>query len=270
MTRTLALLITLAFAASTARAGEDTTPTADEIKQAQARLGEYLKTIKGAEAARVTALGSDGMGPTFRDHVLFGVMFPQYPVARVAPPPLSSSNVVAVPKKKDGKPVPITDAKSLEKFFKEHGQEVKQGAAAEQTLMAWLRASAELNQDGFYQFTVKADAPKVDGGTVTVTGSAPVDPKNGDKGQIMAALSFKDGKMLEAATDVKLSPGPRPRCQATKLLDPDPIVRQMAEDSIRVMGSAAKPYLDEQRAKASAELREAIDRVWKRIVEEGR
>ena len=55
------------------------------------------------------------------------MLFPQYPVARVAPEPLKSSNVVAVPKKKDGKPVPITDVKELEKFFKENARPVKNG-----------------------------------------------------------------------------------------------------------------------------------------------
>jgi hypothetical protein len=44
----------------------------------------------------------------------------------------------------------------------------------------------------------------------------------------------------------------------------------MAEQSIRVMGSAAKPYLDEQRAKAPRELCAAIDRVWAQIIAEGR
>jgi hypothetical protein len=42
----------------------------------------------------------------------------------------------------------------------------------------------------------------------------------------------------------------------------------MAEKDILVMGSAAKGYLDEQRAKASPELRRAIDRVWRRILDE--
>jgi hypothetical protein len=267
MIRILTLLTALAFTAGAARADEP--KVSEDVKAAQERLAEYLKGIKGAQAAGVTPL-ADGTAETFPDHVLFSVLFPQYPVARVAPPPLSSSNVVAVPKKKDGKPVPITDAKALEKFVKENARAVKTAADGETAMKAWLRASAELNQDGFYKFTIKSEAGKVTGDVVTVTGTAPVDQKNGDKGQIMAALSFKDGKMLEAATDVKLSPGPRPICQATKLLDPDPIVRRMAEDSIRMMGSRAKPYLDEQRAKASAELREAIDRVWKRILEEGR
>src|SRR5262249_13869735 len=99
---------------------------------------------------------------------------------------------------------------------------------------------------------------------------APVDPAGGNKGEVKATLTFKEGKLTAADTKVSLSPGVRPICQATKLLDPDPIVRGMAEQSIRVMGSAAKPYLDEQRAKASPELRAAIDRMWEKIVAEKR
>ena len=106
--RTPALLAALALAATAARADEPKSPTADEVKAAQERLTEYLKGIKGAEAARVTPLTADGVGATFPDHVVFAVIFPQYPVARVAPAPLKSANVIAVPKKKDGKPVPVT------------------------------------------------------------------------------------------------------------------------------------------------------------------
>src|SRR6185295_8902288 len=107
-------------------------------------------------------------------------------------------------------------------------------------------------------------------GTITANGTVSVDPKNGDKGDIKATLTFKDGVLATAETKVNLTPGMRPRCQATRLLDADPIVRGMAEDSIRMMGSTAKPYLDEQRAKASAQLRAAIDRAWAKIVAEGR
>ena len=64
--------------------------------------------------------------------------------------------------------------------------------------------------------------------------------------------------------------GVRPICQATKLLDPDPVVRQMAEDAILVMGKAADEYLSEQRARATPALREAIDRIWQRILIEDR
>ena len=68
----------------------------------------------------------------------------------------------------------------------------------------------------------------------------------------------------------KLKPGPRPICHATKLLDPDPVVRAIVEQDLLIMGRAAKPYLDEQRAKASPELQQAIDRIWQRILNEGR
>jgi hypothetical protein len=43
----------------------------------------------------------------------------------------------------------------------------------------------------------------------------------------------------------------------------------MAEQDLLVMGRAAKPYLDEQRAIASPELRDEIDRVWQQILREG-
>jgi hypothetical protein len=271
MTRALALLTALAVSLGSARAADEPQgPTADEVKAAQENVTEYLKGIKGAEAARVAPLTVGGGGETFPDHVLFSVLFPLYPVARIAPEPLASANVVAVPKKKDGKPVPITDVKKLEAFFKENARPVKTAAEGEAAVKAWLRCAAELNQDGFYRFTLKTDAPRAEGGTVTGSGTAPVDPQGGNKGEIKATLTFKDGKLATAETKANLTPGPRPICQASKLLDPDPIVRRMAEDSIRVMGSAAKPYLDEQRAKATPELKAAIDRIWARIQKEGR
>lgn len=262
------ILPVLFVLASPVAGADDPKPPADEeVKAAQARVAEFLKAIKGAEAARVAALTGDGIAATFPDHYLVAVMFPQYPVARVAPEPLRSSNVVAVPRRKDGKPTPVTDLKELEKFFRENARPVRSGADAEATATAWLRAAAELNQDGFYKFTVKAE--RSDDAT-KAAGTAAVDPQGGNKGEIKATLTFKDGKPATVETTVKLLPGPRPICQATKLLDPDPIVRRMAEDAILVMGSAAKPYLDEQRAKATAELRGAIDRIRARIVAEDR
>ena len=36
------------------------------------------------------------------------------------------------------------------------------------------------------------------------------------------------------------------------------------------MGHMVKPYLDEIRAKSTPKLRQAIDRIWQRIVDEGR
>ena len=44
----------------------------------------------------------------------------------------------------------------------------------------------------------------------------------------------------------------------------------MAEQDILVMGRAAKPYLDEIRVKAKPKLKQAIDRIWRQIVDKGR
>ena len=54
---------------------------ADDAADADAKVKEYLKGIKGAEAARVTPLTGDGMKEAFPDHTLFGVLFPLYPIA---------------------------------------------------------------------------------------------------------------------------------------------------------------------------------------------
>jgi hypothetical protein len=268
--RLLFLLVALGFPTNPARAAEPKAPTDEELKAAQARVTDSLKKIEGADAGRVAPLSGDGLAATFPDHILFTLAFPQYPVARLAPAPFGPANVIAVPRK-DGAIVVISTAKELEGFFKASARAVKTEAEAEEALKAFLRASAELCQDGFYKFTVKTDdRPKVDGAAVTGSGQAVVAPEGGNKGQITATLTFKDGKLTAAETKVNVTPGIRPRCQATKLLDSDPIVREMAEQSIRVMGSAAKPYLDEQRAKAGPELQKAIDRVWARIVAEGR
>src|SRR5207302_4882506 len=112
--------------------------------------------------------------------------------------PFKSANVIAVPKKKDGKPTPITDLKEWEKFFKENARPVKTEKETNAAVEAWMRAAAELNQDGFYTFTVKFNSATFKGATITAIGTVTVDPKNGDKGDIKATLTFKDGTLATA------------------------------------------------------------------------
>jgi len=78
------------------------------------------------------------------------------------------------------------------------------------------------------------------------------------------------GSLVNILEKSVLRPGIRPICQATKLLDRDPIVRRMAEQDLLFMGRAAKPYLDQVRAAARPKLQQAIDRIWRRILNEGR
>src|SRR5207249_6646109 len=67
------------------------------------------------------------------------------------------------------------------------------------------------------------------------------------------------------ALPISIRPGPRPICQATKLLDADPLVRRICEQDLLIMGLSARDYLAEQRAAARPELRDAIDRLWQKI-----
>jgi hypothetical protein len=228
--------------------------------KAQKLVEEYLAKLKAPNPA-VKPITDDAVTGSLPDVSCFAVMFRQYPVAIAPPEPLRSSNVLAV---KDGKVEPITDTAALEKFLKANLKPVKDEAGAKAAAVAWLRLALELQQDGFFGFSapdVSAEKDK------TATGKVKVE--KGGMGEITAALTFEDGKLAKVEAKSSVKAGVRPICQATKLLDADPIVRKMAEKDILVMGQACKDYLDEQRAKASPELRKEIDRVWRRILDEG-
>jgi hypothetical protein len=91
----------------------------------------------------------------------------------------------------------------------------------------------------------------------------------GGNGELKAELTIKEGKLAGVSEKAAIRPGPRPICQATKLLDADPIVRRIAEQDLLIMGLLARDYLMEQREKATPELRRAIDRVWAQIQRNG-
>jgi hypothetical protein len=163
---------------------------------------------------------------------------------------------------------PLVDPADLRNFFLGNLAPVQGKAGAQDAGLAWLRLSEVFSQDGFYTFA----APQVRGTTsdeeIQVTGSVTVTA--GGRGSIHVAMGFdSDGELDDVSETRDVHPGVRPICQATKLLDADLLVRRMAEQDILVMGTSAKEYLDEQRAKARPELKAAIDRVWKRILDEG-
>ena len=246
-------------------------PTAEEIQMAEKAIRDKFEPLKNADDKLLVRITDDAVARALPGRVVFAAVFPQYPVARLAPEPLKLQNVFVVDN--DGKVEHVTDAKGLEKLFRSALAPVKDDGAAKDAAQAWLRLSEELHQDKFYQFAIpeKDLAAEKEKDGRKVTGKAVVEPKGGNQGQIDVALVFDaDGRLVKADEKADLKPGIRPICQATKLLDADPIVRRMAEQDILVMGRSAKPYLDEQRAKASAELQKAIDRVWQRILDEGR
>ena len=76
-------------------------------------------------------------------------------------------------------------------------------------------------------------------GNLEASGRAMV--TQGGNGAIKATLTFDgEGKLIGFNEESQIRPGPRPICQATKLLDADPIVRKMAEQDLLYMGLAAR------------------------------
>ncbi len=247
------------------------TPPDEAVAAARQRVEAYLKTFANAPPPqRLDALSGDGLEAVLPRHVVFGVVYRHYPVGVVPPAPLRPACLLAVPKAKDQKIQVIPDLAGWEKFLTAEAAPPASPTAAAAYLRLFLRGAAALHQDGFFHFTFEVDKPVVRNNTITVRGVAKVEPKGGDKGEIRAQFTFRDGRVIESQVQSQVLAGVRPICQATKLLDPDPIVRRMAEDAIRVMGRAARPYLEEQRAQAPPELRQAIDRIWERIEREDR
>lgn len=253
-----------------AAAGQDTTkkPTAEDVARAEKAVKEQLEKYKAAHG-QVKQVKDATLAKVFPSYTFFTVLYRQFPVGRVVPKPLKPANIFAVGR--DGKPELINDDKALEKFFAAHLPPCNDFEPMEAATRAWLTLAPELRQDGFFVFQVEkriqAGLAKRGGGSA----EGKVVVMRGGNGTLTAKLIFNEkDKLAKVEQKSTIRPGPRPICQATKLLDKDPIVRRMAEQDLLYLGHLARPYLDEQRAKATPELRRAIDRLWQRILKEDR
>lgn len=245
-------------------------PTAEEIAKAEKQVQAALQAVNGAYA-RVTPIADEPVLRAFPKHLFFSVLYPQYPVGRQPPPGHSASNIYAVARDKEAKPELAPNPSRLEALFKSALGPAQDEGRAKDAARAWLLLASVLHNDGFYKFTLIDEATTVARDKGGLKASARLVASAGGNGEVNGTLELDDaGKLTRGVVLSTLKPGIRPICQATKLLDADPIVRRMAEENLRIMGRAAGPYLDEQRAKASPELRQAIDRIWQRIVEDDR
>ena len=250
----------------------------ERVLKAEKVLAEQLEKLK-ATHGQVIWVDSPAVKKAFPKDVFFAVRFRQFPVARILPEGLKASNVFVVPD--GGKARRLADAKALQKFFHDRLAPIKDLESPRNALVAWLSIVPEYVQDGFYKFEVLDKGANIQIGQrgavkngvevpLETTASGRVIVTQGGNGEIRATLVFgKDGRLDDLQQQIKVRPGPRPICQATKLLDPDPVVRRMAEQDLLIMGLAAQDYLREQRARATPELRRAIDRLWQRITEHG-
>jgi hypothetical protein len=261
MRATLATLVFAMLALVPATAQEKTS-----VEAATNLVQEELDRLK-ANGFVMQQVKDESVGRTFPKHVFFGVYFRQFPVARLTPKGLSASNVFAVGP--NGKLQLLKEAKQLQDFAKANLTLAKGAESAKDAARAYVRLMEDLHQDGFFKFSLQDDSTKVKVSKEGTTATARAVVMAGGNGELGTALTFDGGGSLQrVAETVQLKPGPRPICQATKLLDADPVVRRMAEQDLLIMGRAARPYLDEQRAKASAPLQRAIDSIRERIVKE--
>ena len=235
-------------------------------------LAKKLAEFQGADRGEVSAVPDQSVATAFPNHHFYVLRFRQYPRAVQPPAPLHVNNLFAV--KPDSSVEQIGDIQGLEGFFRGALAPVTTAGQAKVAATAWLRLAEEFHQDGFFQFSIPDDSLQTASepdGRLKITGKAIVTQQGGGAGEIVGSLIFdKAGNLVKASEVATLKKGIRPICQATKLLDPDPVVRGMAEQALLVMGTTAKAYLEEQRARASAELQAAIDRIWQRILTEDR
>jgi hypothetical protein len=231
------------------------------------RLHRELDRLHAAHA-NVEPLAGGALPKLFPAYDCYAVTFRQFPVARIMPEPLKASNVFAVPHA-EGKPLIINSIQGLRDFFRDKLPPVRAADRAREATQAWLEAATTLHQDGFYRFTIDGDSIQTRSveGRIEATGRAIA--MRGGNGSITATFTFdKEGKLYSGTDSADLHPGPRPICHATKLLDPDPIVRKIVEQDLLIMGPAAIPYLEEVQGAASPQLRSAIDKILDRISRE--
>lgn len=243
-----------------------------DAARAEKAVAEFLAKHKG-ENARVAVIADCSELPkAFPGRQFVAVHFAEWPVAVAAPKPLTSRNLFVVDK--DGKLLHLTDAAGLTKFFQDNVPPLKPGTNPRDLVEIYLRLSQEFQQDGFYKFQIDPNefyGFTASDGTSMKGGITKVVPEMGNKGLLKAELWFDAaGKIDKIGEKVEINRGVRPRCQATRLLDADPVIREICEQDLLVMGRAAHDYLMEQRAKASPALQQEIDRVWRRILAEKR
>jgi hypothetical protein len=228
---------------------------------------DYLQS-RGFGGAVVRPVTDDFVARTFPTFSFFGVVFRQYPVAVQCPPAsdLKCANLFFV---QNSRVDFVSTIEDLKFFFAANLGPAPTQDAATDAASSWLRFSEELKQDLFYTFSPPdiSYTPRDDLALLRAHASVAA----GGEGSIDVVMMLgAAGSLVNVLERSALRPGIRPICQATKLLDPDPIVRRMAEQDLLVMGRAAKPYLDQIRATARPKLQQAIDGIWQRILHEGR
>jgi hypothetical protein len=257
-------LLSLAVFISPATAGTEAKPLPESVKKAHDQVRKYVDD-RGGQMGQIIWVEEKALKQVFPDLLFFAVRFRQYPVAFAPPEGMSSSNVVVV----GDKLTLLPDQLAFNKFFSAQWQTRKPPTAdqAKAAAVSYLALNQELVQDGFYTFEIIQAGAENKNGNMEATGRSMV--TKGGNGDIRIELQFM-GQNLIVNHNQTIRPGPRPKCQATRLIDNDPLIRHMAETELRFMGLAARSYLLEQRDKAdNPRLRQAIQQLLEKMEADG-
>ena len=251
------------------------TPAPTPVSQ----LDKYLELIRkwareqdidltGYNIKLIESKATDYILPGYTFFILYLI---QYPVAYGNPDKQLGTHCIAAIDADNAIEL-IPEVNTLEVFYRDHQITISSSEDRVNAIKAWLHLSQEYKNDGYYRFLVSDD--DITGEYIIadyiewrVTGTSRV--ISGGEGFITAAMMFGVDGMLAyiISEEYELIEGLRPICQSTKLLDKDPVVRKMAEQDLLSMGVSAEDYLAARRAKASPELKQAIDRIWERIIQ---
>ncbi|MBK9771576.1 MAG: hypothetical protein IPP57_12235 [Candidatus Obscuribacter sp.] len=242
------------------------------------QIQKYLKALKfvherqSLSRAKLQFVDSVALQQAFPDSLFYVLRFPQWPLPIDPPQPLGNNNIFVIAK--DSKlSAPITSIEQLKPYLVKNSKPTVSEANCRTLLEGSMALVQELVQDGMYQFEIDKHTLSIDRtarGRVA-SGQIKALPNGGNGGAVFVTLQFGlKSELTGLDCQSKLIDGMRPICQSTKLLDADPIVRKMAEKDLLIMGRSAGDYLQWQREQVSPELKVEIDRVWARILKEGR
>ncbi|MBI2808247.1 MAG: hypothetical protein HYX68_24945 [Planctomycetes bacterium] len=169
--RSILLAVALVLVSLTRPAAAQKYPP--DVQKAVTLVREHIDKMKfGKGAGEVKPQDAPNVKNTLPDYNLVIVRFRQFPIARIMPEGLRSSNIFAV--SKDGKIEYLKDAQTLQKFIRAHQTPAKTEADAKRILAAWLTLTQEFHQDGMFKFEVMTREFEVGGKGETVAGRAMV------------------------------------------------------------------------------------------------
>lgn len=188
------------------------------LDEARAAIKKYLNDKGELLPPEVKWYEDDNVRRAFHAHIFFVVRYPQYPRPQVPAKGLKYANLFAVGFGEENQPQLqlITTPNQLRTFFKQNYRSHSGKVTPEEAndvMLAWLKFSQELVQDGYYRFKNTINQVDYQGARVpqvpTIISQSLVTA--GGKGLIQATIDFNFRARIERVIEThKIRPGDRP------------------------------------------------------------